>query len=154
VTWRRSVDRRSDRGAATVWILGLGAVIIAVALATVLRGSAVLARHRLERAADLAALAAAEQIGRSGEPCAAASRIAAANASLLTSCTAQLDPTGRSGTVAVVLSGTVHLPLVGARTLSTRARAARQPPVGMRMGGWGVSPQPPMILVRALTISS
>ena len=125
---------RSDSGAATVWMLGLGAVIIAVALATVARGSAVLARHRLERAADLAALAAAEQIGRVGQPCAAASRIADENGARLISCTVRLDSSGRSGTVAVVLAGTLHLPLVGARTLSARAKAARHPPVGMRWG--------------------
>ena len=123
---------RSDRGAATVWVLGLGAVVIAVALAMVTRGSAVAARHRLERAADLTALAAAQQVGRSEQPCAAASRIAAANAAVLVSCTCQLDPSGRSGAVAVVLRRTVSLPLVGTRMLSARARAGRQPPADLR----------------------
>jgi secretion/DNA translocation related TadE-like protein len=104
-------------------------VIIAVALAMVVRGSAVLARHRLERAADLAALAGAERIGRAGQPCAAAARIAAANAATLMSCTAQLDPAGRSGTVAVILRRTAGFPLIGARTLTTRARAGRLPEI-------------------------
>jgi secretion/DNA translocation related TadE-like protein len=138
VTRRRRLNQRSDRGAATVWVLGLAAVIIAVALAMVVRGSAVLARHRLERAADLAALAAAGQIGHAGQPCAVAARIAAENGTRSASCTIRLDRAGRSGTVAVVLSGSVHLPLVGVRTLSARARAARQPPLETRMGGWGL----------------
>lgn len=125
---------RSDRGAATIWVLGLGAVVIAAALVMVARGSAVVARHRLERAADLAALAAAEQIGRGEQPCAAATRIATANAAQLVSCTPQLDPSGRSGAVAVVLRRTVSVPLVGARTLSARARAGRQPPADLGAG--------------------
>jgi len=122
---------RSDRGAATIWVLGLGAVVIAIALAMVARGSAVVARHRLERAADLTALAAAQQIGRNEQPCAAASRIATANAAALVSCTARLDPSGRSGAVAVVLRRTISFPLVGDRTLAARARAGRQPPAGL-----------------------
>lgn len=127
--WRRLPSWRSDRGAATVWILGLAAVVIAVALAAVVRGSAVLARHRLERAADLSALAAAERIGRTGQPCVAASRIAAANGAVLTSCTAQLDQSGRSGTVAITIGRTVSFALIGARTLTARSRAGRSPPV-------------------------
>jgi secretion/DNA translocation related TadE-like protein len=133
VTGQRRLHPRSDRGAATVWVLGLGAVVVAVALAMVVRGSAVLARHRLERAADLAALAGAYQIGRLAQPCAVATRVAAENGAGTTSCTMRLDRSGRSGTVAIVLSGTVHLPLLGNRTLAARARAARQPP-DMRMG--------------------
>lgn len=118
---------RSDRGSATIWVLGLGAVVLAAAMVTVLRGSAVLARHRLERTADLTALAAAQQIGRAHQPCAAASRIATANAATLVSCTASLDPSGRSGTVAVTVRRTVGFPLLGARTLTSRSRAGRQP---------------------------
>lgn len=118
---------RSDRGAATVWVLGLGAVVLSVAMTLAVRGSAVLARHRLERAADLTALAAAQQIGRAGQPCAAAARIAMANAAALLSCAVQLDASGRSGTVAVTLRLQVTFPLIDARTLSARSRAGRLP---------------------------
>ena len=121
------VNRRSDRVAATIWVLGFSAVILAAAGITATRGAAVLARHRLERAADLSALAAAQLIGRSGQPCAAASRIAAANAATLLSCATRLDPSGRSGTVTVVLRDTVTVPLAGTRTLTARSRAGRQP---------------------------
>lgn len=123
----RSRRNRSDRGAATIWVLALGAVILSVALAVTARGSAVLARHRLEHAADLTALAAAQQIGRAGQPCASASRIAEANAAVLVSCTVRLDKSGRSGTVALTVRRTVSLPLVGARTLTSSSRAGRMP---------------------------
>jgi secretion/DNA translocation related TadE-like protein len=128
VSRHRFLDRRSDRGSATVWVLGLAAVILAVAMAAVLRGTAVLARHRLERAADLAALAAAERIGQAGQPCAAASRIATANGAALASCTTRLDPSGRSGTVAITVQRTVSFAMVGTRTLTARSRAGRAPP--------------------------
>src|SRR5438067_1950694 len=86
----------------------------AMTMAVVLRGTAVLARDRLERAADLAALAAAEQLGRAGEPCTAASRIAAANGAVLAACSARLDPSGRSGTVTVTVRRTVNFAVIGA----------------------------------------
>ncbi|MDQ1720884.1 MAG: hypothetical protein QOI26_618, partial [Pseudonocardiales bacterium] len=101
---------QSDRGTATIWVLGFGALILTVALTLAVQGSAVLARHRLELAADLTALAAAQQIGRTAQPCATASRIAAANTAVLVSCVAQLDPSGRSGAVAVTVSRTVSFP--------------------------------------------
>jgi secretion/DNA translocation related TadE-like protein len=131
MTWR------ADHGAATVWVLGFGAVIVAVAMVVTTRGTAVLARHRLERAADLAALAGAQQIGHAAQPCAAASRIAAANAATLVSCTAELGTTGRSGTVAVTLRRAVSLPLIGGRVLSARARADRLPSTGTSAPGPG-----------------
>ncbi|MBV9821234.1 MAG: flp pilus-assembly TadE/G-like family protein, partial [Actinobacteria bacterium] len=116
---------RSDRGAATIWVLGFAGIVLAAAGVTVARGAAVLARHRLERAADLAALAGAQQIGGPGRPCPAASRIAAANSATLVSCAVALDPSGRSGTVAVTLRGSVTVPLAGTRTLTARSRAGR-----------------------------
>jgi secretion/DNA translocation related TadE-like protein len=121
------VSFRSDRGAAAVWVLGFSSVILTLALVAATRGSAVLARHRLAGTADLAALAAAHQIGRVEQPCAAAAWVATANAAVLVSCSAQLDASGRSGSVAVRLSRRVAFPLVGERTVSSRARAGRQP---------------------------
>jgi secretion/DNA translocation related TadE-like protein len=120
-----------------LWVLALGAVILSAAMVVTARGSAVLARHRLERAADLTALAAAQQIGRTPQPCAAAFRIAAANAAVLVSCAARLDQSGRSGTVVLTVRGTVSVPLVGARTLTSRSRAGRMPrPVGLTSTAW------------------
>jgi secretion/DNA translocation related TadE-like protein len=78
---------RSERGSATVWALG---AIAALALLTVLvmsLASAVLARHRAEAAADLAALAAASRVETgAGQPCAAARRVARHMAVRLRTC--------------------------------------------------------------------
>jgi len=54
------VDRRSaDQGSATVWAAGAVAVVLVIAVAGMHLGGVLLARHRAESAADLAALAAA-----------------------------------------------------------------------------------------------
>jgi secretion/DNA translocation related TadE-like protein len=118
---------KSERGSATIWVLAFVTLIVALALVGQARTVAVLARHRLERAADLTALAAAQQIGRAGDPCAAASRIAVANGARLERCDAKLDSSGRSGTVAVVLTRVVRLPIAGTQQVTASARAGRLP---------------------------
>jgi len=123
VTQPRNIS--GERGSASIWVLGFVAMIVAVTLVSIARGTAVLARHELESAADLTALAAAEQIGRSGRPCDAAGRIAIANWAVLARCTTERDPSGRSGTVTVSVTRTVRLPLIGARQVTARARAGR-----------------------------
>ena len=72
---------------ATVFV-ALAAVLLLVVTATALHlGAAVLARHRAETAADLAALAgAARALTEPDQVCAAAGRIAAANGAAMTSC--------------------------------------------------------------------
>ena len=59
----RGTRRRSagDRGSATVWLLALSLIVGLAAAAGVVRGVAVVARHRAETAADLAALAGARR---------------------------------------------------------------------------------------------
>jgi secretion/DNA translocation related TadE-like protein len=52
-------ERSSDRGSATLWAVGGIAVVAAVLAGLLLFVAAVVARHRAESAADLAALAAA-----------------------------------------------------------------------------------------------
>ncbi|MGI8665297.1 MAG: Rv3654c family TadE-like protein, partial [Jatrophihabitans sp.] len=123
----RAMRWRADRGSATVWMLGLAAMVVAMTQLAVARGSAVLARHRLERAADLSALAAATEIGRSGQPCLAAGRVAAENGAQLVTCLLRLDPSGRSGTVAVSLSRSVTLPLAGNHLVVAGGHAGRLP---------------------------
>ncbi len=49
----------ADRGSATVWAAGAVAVVLVIAVAGMHLGGVLLARHRAESAADLAALAAA-----------------------------------------------------------------------------------------------
>jgi secretion/DNA translocation related TadE-like protein len=119
------VRRGSDRGSATIWVIAFATLISLMALVGVARTSAVLARHRLERAADLSALAAANQIGRGADPCAAARRISIVNDARLQRCETRLDASGRSGTVIVVLTRSVVLPAVGHRVVTARARAGR-----------------------------
>jgi secretion/DNA translocation related TadE-like protein len=91
------------------------------------RGLAVLARHRAESAADLAALAAAGQIGVNDQGCAVAAQVARDGGGTLRTCLVRLAGDGRSGTVSVRVTVTVRLPIVSAQTVSASARAARLP---------------------------
>src|SRR5829696_1364993 len=76
-----------DRGSATVWLAGLAALIGLVAATSIVRGGAVLGRHRAETAADLAALAAAARaLDGPVAACAAAGTIAARNGASVTRC--------------------------------------------------------------------
>ena len=117
--------RASDRGSATIWVIAFATLIMATAFVGIARTSAVLARHQLERAADLSALAAAEQIGRGADPCAAARRISIANHARLQRCDTRVDASGRSGTVTVVLTRSVVLSAAGQRVVTAHARAGR-----------------------------
>ncbi len=56
--WR---GREADRGSATVWVLGVVALLGVVCAGVLAMGQAVLARHRAGAGADLAALAAATE---------------------------------------------------------------------------------------------
>jgi secretion/DNA translocation related TadE-like protein len=55
----RSGRAHSDGGSATIWVLAAGLVVVLVAATLAMVGSATVARHRAQVAADLAALAAA-----------------------------------------------------------------------------------------------
>ena len=124
---RRQIWQPADRGSATIWLLGFLSLVLLISGVAVIQTLAVLARHRADTAADLAALAAAQRIGLDPDPCAAARRVAAENSATLTACSAQLDPAGRTGTVTVRLSRAAVLPLVGQRRVTARARAGRLP---------------------------
>ena len=119
--------RQGERGSASIWLLGLAALVLSVTLVVLAQATAVLGRHRLQRSSDAAALAAAGQIGMGGDPCQAAGRIARANGAVLDSCVPILGPDGRSGTVAVRLSGRVQVVLLGSRVAHARSRAGRLP---------------------------
>jgi secretion/DNA translocation related TadE-like protein len=102
-------------------------MVLAIGFGVVLRDAAVLGRHRAESAADLAALAAAQQIGTGGAACEAARRVAERNGARLIDCRCDLAPDGRSGTVGLRVQGAVGLPVVGTRQISATARAGRLP---------------------------
>lgn len=122
--------RAGERGSASIWVLACGGLVIMVGTAGVLRTEAVLGRHRAESAADLSALAAAGQIGRSEGICAAARTVAAANSARLATCVPDLAADGRSGSVRVRVTVAVRLPVVGTRTVVASARAGREPAGG------------------------
>ena len=119
------MSREPDRGSASIWLLACCALLLAVAFAGTVRAAAVVVRHRAESAADLAALAAAGQIGVSAGVCAAAARIAAANGATVLRCRPVLASSGRSGSVTVWLTMRVRLPVVGSREVVASARAGR-----------------------------
>lgn len=126
-----SVNRHAatdDHGSASIWVCACVGLLMVLSYAYVVRAEAVLGRHRAESAADLAALAAAGQIGVSADLCAAAGRIAAANSATLSECVPSLAAGGRAGAVRVRITLSVHLPIVGDREVSAGARAGRGVP--------------------------
>ena len=114
-----------ERGSASIWVVACCSLTAMLAVVGVLRASAVLVRHHVESAADLAALAAAGQIGAGGDPCTSAAAIAAANRVRLVSCVFALSADARSGAVAVAVEQTVRFALIGPRSVRATARAGR-----------------------------
>ena len=114
-----------DRGSASIWVLACCGLVAVIAYASVLRTSAVLARHRVETAADFAALAGAGRIGVSTDVCGAAAEIAVVNGARVVECVPTLGADGRSGVVSVRLAMGVRLAVVGTRTVVASARAGR-----------------------------
>lgn len=76
--------RGQDEGAATVLVLALAVVLVLVGAVLIAAGTAVLARHKAQSAADLGALAAAQRAidGRGGACSAAGSVVRAVGARL------------------------------------------------------------------------
>ncbi|MDX6275440.1 MAG: hypothetical protein QOJ92_2650 [Frankiales bacterium] len=117
-----------ERGSGTVLLLVSAGLLLLAVLVALGLGSVTLARHRAQSAADLAALAAADRLGRgpAGEPCRVASQVAAANGVRVESCTEQQE------SVLVVVTRRARLPrlLGGGLTVRAGARAGREPPPG------------------------
>jgi secretion/DNA translocation related TadE-like protein len=101
-----------DRGSGTVLMLALVIFSGFLVLVTAVLAAAIVARHRAEAAADLAALAAASGLSAS-DGCAEASRIAAANGSRLEKCRRLPDGSMLVG-VQLQSGGRVLLPAVHA----------------------------------------
>jgi secretion/DNA translocation related TadE-like protein len=129
VTWfqeePRFDDYDRDRGSATIWVVVLCVTVWSSALAAATMGAALVARHRAESAADLAALAAARSVLR-GDPdsCGPARRVADAAGARVVGCEPESD-----GSVLVV----VHVPVAG-----PVARWADAPPARARARAGGV----------------
>ena len=110
--------RRRDDGSATIWVLASGLVLVLVAIAIALIGSATVARHRARSAADLAALGAALRVwDGEEEACAWAAELSARNGARLVAC--HLDGLDAIVTVEVVPT---LMPGVGRARASARAR--------------------------------
>ncbi|MEU8890372.1 Rv3654c family TadE-like protein [Streptomyces sp. NPDC048442] len=111
--------RRAERGSATVWALGVVALLGVVFTGVLAMGQAVVARHRAGSGADLAALAAAGEWTRGeGAACGRAEEVAGAQGVRVVGCVVR----GEVADVSVAAG-------VGPYEAVVRARA-----------GWGPSP--------------
>ncbi|MEV7772716.1 Rv3654c family TadE-like protein [Kitasatospora sp. NPDC086791] len=132
--------RGPDTGSATVWLLALAVLGTAVFAATLAVGSVVVARHRAESAADLAALAAADRLLLDPDGgCARAMGIAAAQGADLVSCGVDRSSDAVEVVAEVRAGGLpVRLPVGPARA---RARAGPvRAPVSVAEDGPGDAP--------------
>ena len=120
-SWLAGWRSRRDRGAATIFVLGVGLVLVLAGAAGAAVGAARLSRHQAQVAADLGALAgAARAIEGAASACARAAEFVAANRARLTSCRVE-------GLEIVIYAEVVVSPLPG---LTRRAVAgARAGPV-------------------------
>ncbi|MBA3252411.1 MAG: hypothetical protein H0T66_19390 [Geodermatophilaceae bacterium] len=109
---------RRERGSASIWVLGLSAVLVLAVVAAVLVGSAITLRHRAAAAADLAALAAAGRaLDGQAAACAAATQVAVGMKARVDACTL-------TGLVAEVwVTAAADLGLVGRVGAQAAARA-------------------------------
>lgn len=108
---------RDQRGAATLLVLSMVAVLLSLAVALSGVAALVIAHRRAQAAADLAALAGASALARGRDACPAAAAVATANGARLVTC-AVLD---RDVRLQVRVEGPV---LLGRRrALDAQARA-------------------------------
>jgi secretion/DNA translocation related TadE-like protein len=116
------LSREGERGSATLVAVAMMAVLMAIVLGGSVVGSAVIARHRAQAAADLAALAAAGRIASGPQSaCGWATSVAAANGGRVAACTVEeLD-------VVVTVEVTVPLGSLGIAPASAAARAGPVP---------------------------
>ena len=119
-----------DRGAMTVLIVGLAALVATLGVATASVGVLVDAREKAATAAEAAALAAAVATyppTGSGDPGDLAGEFASRNGARLVSCWCPVDGTLRSRVVAVTVSLTADVPLFGEVLVGKTARAEFEP---------------------------
>lgn len=110
------MTRRGEDGAGVAIVLGLVALLVVVGTVAGAFVAVISEHHRVEAAADLAALGGAGAVGTGRDPCAVAEVIARRNGTATQSCEV------RGSEVWMVVS--VRLPeILGARLLRARARA-------------------------------
>ena len=109
-----------DRGSAGLLAVAAAAVVLAATVVALTWGSAVTARHRAARTADLAALAAARAAADGlPDPCAAANRVTAASRATMAACELLAD-----GSVLVV----VEIPVLASTATPGGLLDAHVPP--------------------------
>jgi len=130
MTFRRGMvlGFKGESGSATVLVVGCLSIVLVAGGASAAVGEGVATRHRAQRSADLVAISAATAIGSARAACDEALRVAAANDVVLRTCVEDLDPSGRTGSVRVVIARHTSLPLLGEQVVSARARAGRVRP--------------------------
>ncbi|MEN3307225.1 MAG: hypothetical protein V7603_3427 [Micromonosporaceae bacterium] len=117
--------RSGERGSASVCLLGIGAVVVAVGLAAALAGAAMAARHRAQVAADLGALAGARYaVAGQDTACRRAAVIVTRNGARIAGC--RLDGLDLVVTAEVAVSGAPAG--LGPARASARAGPARATP--------------------------
>lgn len=117
-----TAPHRHERGSASVWLLAVGLVLLAAALAGVTIGAAHLARHQAQSAADLGALAgAARALAGADVACGRAEEIVSANRARLTSCALE----GLELTITVEVDPAPVVPGDRPATATARAGPAR-----------------------------
>jgi secretion/DNA translocation related TadE-like protein len=130
-----------DRGGATVLVLAIGLVTVLVAIASAAVGAAIVARHRAQTAADLAALAGAlDALDGVELACARAGEIAARNGGHLVAC----DVDGLDVVVTVEARPTGLAAVAGAAHASARAGPVESEVAGpARVGAAAGASAPP-----------
>ncbi|MEU5859721.1 Rv3654c family TadE-like protein [Nonomuraea sp. NPDC047529] len=129
ITPRTRMIKHKERGSATLWGVALMGLLMAIAGGLASVGAVRVARHRVDGAADLSALAAARSAIVDPEgACGRASALARRNGVRLVAC----EITGEVADVRTSLS--ITLPIAGTHTLTGRSRAG---PVEMSPDGGG-----------------
>ena len=109
--------RRRDAGYATVWATAWITCCVSIGWLVLVVAFTVARQHRVDGAAELAALSAAAARSNGGDPCDTAGVIAVANRVELTSCRVEGDD------VVIEVTATVPLPWQLDGRLTARARA-------------------------------
>lgn len=117
----------SDRGSASIAVIGVGAVVMVLAVGLSAVGAYLSARAEAEIAADAAALAAAPvtflPFGAKGTPTEEAARFAALNDARLVFCRCPLDPSWEPRTVEVETMRVVDIWPLGSFEVRATGRA-------------------------------
>jgi secretion/DNA translocation related TadE-like protein len=108
----------ADGGAAGLLTVWASAAVLAVSVTALAWGGALVARHRADRAADIAALGGAAALQVGGDGCTAAAGLAAAQGARVTSCR--------------VIDATTLLLEVAVDVVGPAARWGRLPPARAR----------------------